>query len=413
MDTKNEKNYSTSCCIVGGGPAGMMLGFLLARAGIDVIVLEKHKDFFRDFRGDTIHPSTINIMYELGLLDEFLKVPHQEIQYLTAVFNNVDIHLVDFTHLNIAKPVLGIMPQWDFLNFIAAQAVRYPSFRLIREASVTELIQKNERVTGVKAQTPDGIIEISAGLVVGSDGRSSTVREQAKLNVIKTGAPIDVLWFRVSTKQDDPPQTLGRFDHGRIMVLIERGSYWQCAYVIAKGGFDKIKENGFEAFKAELSQVTPFLSNRVDELKSWDDIMLLSVAIDHLEKWYCDGLLCIGDAAHAMSPVGGVGINLAVQDAVAAANILYRSLKEKKEVPPQLLMLIQKRREYPARIIQRLQVFIQNNIIKSRVNADKTSKPPLIMRLFNVFPILRRIPARVIGMDVRPEHVATPDVLKK
>ncbi|MBA3828904.1 MAG: FAD-dependent oxidoreductase [Taibaiella sp.] len=406
-----EQTLSTRCCIAGGGPAGMMLGFLLARAGVDVIVLEKHADFFRDFRGDTIHPSTFQVMDELDLLEEFLQVPHQETQYLNAQFNDTLIHLGDFSHLKIAKPALGFMPQWDFLKFIMREATKYPTFKLKMGAEVRSLIKTKDRITGVVCQTPGGPINIQAALVVGCDGRDSLVRQLAGLNVIATGAPIDVLWFSLSKKISDPDKVLGYFAYGKLLVMIDRGEHWQCGYVIPKGGFDKIKSGSLNQFKSEIVQIAGFIHNRVDELKSWDDIKLLSVAIDHLEKWYTDGLLCIGDAAHAMSPVGGVGINLAIQDAVAAANLLYKPLMTGKPVPNVVLNRIQHRRSFPARVIQRMQVVIQKGLIKRRKsNVDR--KPPLLMRLLNALPILRRIPAKLVGMGVRPEHVKTPQVIE-
>lgn len=405
------KSYNTSCCIAGGGPAGMMLGFLLARAGIDVTVLEKHKDFFRDFRGDTIHPSTFELMHELGLLDAFLKVPHQEAKELTAYFNNAAVPIANFSHLNIAKPAVGIMPQWDFLDFLKEQATAYPCFNLLMNTEAKELLQSNGLVTGLKAMTIEGEqVEILAKLVVGADGRHSIVREQSGLKVVETGAPIDVLWFKLSRKAEDPGQVFGRFYYGRIMVLLDRSDYWQCAYVIEKGAFEKLQKQGLEDFKKAVAEVSPFLANRVDELTDWDRIKLLSVAIDHLERWYLPGLLCIGDAAHAMSPIGGVGINLAVQDAVATANTLYPYLK-KGAVPVGVLAAVQKRRELPMRVIQRVQIAIQKGIGERQADRQNDSIP-LPFRLFKRFPFLRRIPARLIGMGIRPEHIGTPDVGK-
>jgi len=387
-----------------------MLGFLLARAGIEVIVLEKHADFFRDFRGDTIHPSTLQLIYELGLLDDFLKVPHQEVTHLGAVFNGTPIQIADFTHLNVAKPVLGLMPQWDFLKFLEKHAAKYPGLRLMVNANVTDIIKENGRVAGVQVETANGRQEIYASLVVATDGRHSILREKAMLNVISSGVPIDVLWFRFTRQKSDPAQTFGRFDHGRIMILLNRDTYWQCAYVIDKGGYEKIQQRGMIPFRETLGEVSPFLANRLEELKSWDDIKLLTVDIDHLETWYTDGLLCIGDAAHAMSPIGGVGINLAIQDAVAAANILYKPLSQGKKVGTSTLALVQKRREFPTKVIQRMQIFIQNGIRSRRTGTNRDKKPPLPMRLLNALPFLQRIPARLVGMGVRPEHVRTPEV---
>ena len=400
----DAKVIRTTCCIAGGGPAGMMAGFLLARAGIAVVVLEKHKDFFRDFRGDTIHPSTFQVMHELGLLEAFLQVPHQEINSLSAIFNGRAIKLADFCHLKAAKPVLGLMPQWDFLNFVAEQAVRYSCFSLIREANVIDLLREQDVITGVSALTPDGPLEVHARLVIGADGRGSVVRKKAGLAVIDTGAPIDVLWFRLSRQTSDPEQTFGNFHYGEILIMLNREEYWQCGYIINKGGFEKIREGGLDAFHKKLTEICAFLGDRVQELGEWSDLRLLSVAIDHLETWYRDGLICIGDAAHAMSPVGGVGINLAIQDAVAAANLLYEPLNRGSRVPVAVLRQLQKRRTFPARMIQALQVRIQKGIVDGRGNTGV----PLIMRLVDRFPVLRRIPAMLMGKGVRPEHVHSP-----
>lgn len=406
-------NSTYKCCICGGGPAGMMLGYILARAGIRVVVLEKHKDFFRDFRGDTIHPSTIQLVYELGILNEFLKVPHQELPKLSGVYNGVNFKLADFSHLPVVRKVIGLMPQWDFLNFIEKQASAYPTFHLQKEAEVVDLIWEGNRVIGVKARTPGGQEDIYADIVVGTDGRHSTVRQLAKLNVVKTGVPIDVLWFRLSHTAGDPDYTLGRFYHGKILITLFRGDYWQCAYVIPKGDFENMQAKGLDAFKNEILEVASFFGDRINELKDWDDIKLLSVAIDHLEKWYCDGLLCIGDAAHAMSPVGGVGINLAIQDAVATANILYKPLSENRAISTDILQQVQRRRTFPTKVIQRFQIFLHKGIISRKTDAAKAQKMPIFFRLLNHFPILRRLPARLIGLGVRPEHIKTTDILKR
>lgn len=401
-------SFTTTCCISGGGPAGMMAGLLLARAGIDVMVLEKHADFFRDFRGDTIHPSTFQLMHELDMLDDFLNVPHQEIQTLGARFNGRFLQLADFSHLGVAKPALGLMPQWDFLNFLKDRAKAYPHFHLLMQTKAVDLLKQDERIVGVKAQTPDGLVAIHAKLVIGADGRHSDVREKAGLQIISTGVPIDVLWFRLSKKATDPSQSLGNFYYGKMMVLLDRAEYWQCAYVIDKGDFENIKQKGLPVFRHELAEVVPFLHDRMNELQDWEQVKLLSVAIDRLEKWYTPGLLCIGDAAHAMSPIGGVGINLALQDAVAAANILYQSLRENKNIDSAILQHVQKRRELPTKFTQRLQVTIQKGIISRRLQAGKQNKPPLVMRLLNRWPLLRRLPARLIGIGFRPEHIRTP-----
>jgi len=381
-----------------------VLGYLLARAGVDVLVLEKHADFFRDFRGDTIHPSTLEVIYELGLIDEFLKRPHQEIREVGGQIGDEFIPLADLTHLPTHCKFLGFMPQWDFLNFFTEQAKKYPRFKLMMEAEVTELIEEGNTVAGVRAKTPGGDIEVRATLTVGADGRSSIVRERAGLQVESLGAPIDVLWFRLSRKPSDPGQVLGRFIPGKILVMLNRDEYWQCAFVIRKGAFEEIKQRGLDAFHADIISVAPFLKDRVGELKDWDPIKLLTVLVDRLRKWYRPGLLCIGDAAHAMSPVGGVGINLAIQDAVATANILARPLSE-NYVSLSHLQKVQWRREFPTKVTQWGQVQVQERILSSVLGSQQHVKPPWFLRLFKKFPVLRRIPARLIGIGVRPEHV--------
>lgn len=321
---------NAKCCIVGGGPAGIMAGFLLARAGVDVLVLEKHGDFLRDFRGDTVHPSTLELMYELGFLEEFLQQPHSEVKELGAQIGDQFIHFVDFRYLWTKCKFIALMPQWDFLNFLVEKAKKYPTFRLRMNTEVTDLITESGRVIGVKAKAEGLELQIKADLVIGADGRASVVRTSAEFEPKDIGAPMDVLWFRLSKKDSDPPQTLGRVAPGLIFIMLNRNDYWQCGYVIPKGKIDQIKSEGLEHFRKRITDVAPFTSDRVDEIKSWDPVKLLTVKVDRLKKWYCDGLLCIGDAAHAMSPIGGVGINLAVQDAVAAANILWKPLKRGK-----------------------------------------------------------------------------------
>ncbi len=399
---------TTRCVIAGGGPAGMMLGFLLARAGIDVVVLEKHKDFLRDFRGDTVHPSTLELIHELGLLEEFLKLPHQEVSRLTFQVGAERIPMVDFSHLPTRCKFVALMPQWDFLDFLARQGRRYPKFHLRMQTEAVDLISEGDGIVGLRAKSPDGEIDIRADLVVGCDGRHSTVRERAGLKVDDVGAPIDVLWFRLSRKNSDTEDTGGHIEAGRMMVTLYRGDYWQCAYVIPKGGIEAVKREGLAAFRERVAEIEPWLADRLGELKSFDDIKLLTVAIDRLRQWHRPGLICIGDAAHAMSPVGGVGINLAVQDAVAAANILAEPLRS-GAVTNERLAAVQARREFPMKVIQRMQVIVQNNLLSPALKSSERPKPPFVMRLVQWFPALRRIPARVLGLGVRPEHIHTPE----
>jgi len=400
-----SETLAARCCIAGGGPAGMMLGLLLARAGVDVIVLEKHADFFRDFRGDTIHPSTLEVVHELGLLEEFLKRPHQELRELRGWIGDEMIPVADFSHLPTHCKFIALMPQWDFLDFLAQHGKTYPSFRLRMQAEVTELIEEGGRVAGVRARTPGGALEVRADLVVGADGRHSTVREKAALQIMDLGAPMDVLWMRLSQRLGDPKESMGRFDPGHVFVMIDRGDYWQCAFVIPKGGFDEVKRRGLEAFRDEVARVAPFMRDRVSEIADWGHVKLLTVAVDRLRQWCRPGLLCIGDAAHAMSPIGGIGINLAIQDAVAAGNILAEPLRRGPATLDQL-WAVQRRRELPTRITQRAQVLIQNRIIGRVLTTQaKSFSVPLPVRLMRRWPFLRRIPARLIGMGVRPEHV--------
>jgi 2-polyprenyl-6-methoxyphenol hydroxylase-like FAD-dependent oxidoreductase len=399
---------TTRCAIAGGGPAGMMLGFLLARVGVDVLVLEKHADFLRDFRGDTIHPSTLDVMYELGLLDEFLKRPHQEVNELRGLIGDDLIGLADLKYLPTHCKFIALMPQWDFLDFLADHAKRYPGFSLRMKADVDELLFEGDKVVGLRAKTPDGDLEVRADLVVGADGRHSTVRERAGLQVEDIGAPMDVLWMRLSKRPEDGTQLLGRILPGRLFVMIDRGDYWQCAYVIPKGGFEAVRSKGLDAFRNSLIEINPALAGRVQEIASWDDVKLLTVTIDRLKRWYRDGLLCIGDAAHAMSPVGGIGINVAIQDAVAAGNILGPALRA-APVPVSLLAAVQRRREWPTRMTQGLQVVVQNLVIRNVLQLQKQPRAPFLVKLLNWFPVLRRIPGRIIGMGFRPEHVRTPE----
>ena len=403
------ETITTRCAIAGGGPAGMMLGFLLARAGVDVVVLEKHKDFLRDFRGDTIHPSTLQVMYELGLLEAFLKLPHSEVREIGGVIGDESITFADFSHLPTHCKFIALMPQWDFLDFLADNAKRYPSFKLLLRADVDSLLKDGEDIVGLKAQTPDGPVEIRADLVVGADGRHSVVRDLAGLNVEDLGAPMDVLWLRLSKRAEDGSQTLGRIQAGHLFVMLDRGDYWQCAFVIPKGGYDELRRKGLADFRGEIVSLNAALANRVDEIASWDDVKLLTVKVDRLKQWYRAGLLCIGDAAHAMSPVGGIGINLAIQDAVAAANILAAPLRD-GAASIEVLRKVQQRRQWPTEMTQAAQIFVQNRIIRNVLSMTTQPRAPFAARLLNRFPVLRRIPARLLGMGLRPEHVHTPEV---
>ena len=384
----------------------MMLGFLLARAGVRVEVLEKHADFLRDFRGDTIHLSTLELMHELGILAEFLKRPHNELREVSVLIGGEEMTIGDFTHLPTHCKFIAFMPQWDFLNFIVDQTRSLPNFRLRMQSEVMGLVQEGGRVAGVRAKTPAGGIEVRADLVVGCDGRHSLVRKSAGLVVDDLGAPMDVLWMRLSKRPGDPTQSLGRVASGAILIMFERGDYWQCGFVIPKGGIDEIREKGLPAFQVRLAEFAPVLVGRVAELDTWDKIKLLTVTVDCLRGWHKPGLLCIGDAAHAMSPIGGVGINLAIQDAVAASNILAAPLLA-RTVNNDCLDAVQRRRRLPTRLTQRMQLFLQDKVIVRVLGAEKAIRVPLVFRMLQHWPVLRRIPARVMGVGFRPEHVRT------
>jgi 2-polyprenyl-6-methoxyphenol hydroxylase-like FAD-dependent oxidoreductase len=383
----------------------MMAGLLFARSGVPTVLLEKHGDFLRDFRGDTIHPSTLDVMDELGLLESFLQRPHQEVTTLSGNVGDTLVKVADFTHLPTRCKFVAFMPQWEFLNFLAEEAKRYPTFDLRMQACAEELLWEGDRVTGVRTQTPDGTLEIRAGLTIAADGRESVIRQRAGLDPMELGAPMDVLWLRLTKHSDDPHETFGYIRDGRIMALIDRGSYWQCAYVIPKGSLEELRARGLDEFRRQVSALVPFLSDRVQEIQRWEDVKLLTVRVNRLRQWYRPGLLCIGDAAHAMSPIGGVGINLAIQDAVAAANMLAGKLMQ-GGVVVQDLRAVQQRREWAARLTQMLQLFIQSRVI-GRVLAD--GRAPLLRGLPAIMrwlPFLPRIPGRLVGLGFRPEHVA-------
>ncbi|MGB9318336.1 MAG: FAD-dependent oxidoreductase [Pseudolabrys sp.] len=355
-------SFKTTCCIAGGGPAGMMLGFLLARAGVSVIVIEKHADFLRDFRGDTVHPSTLEMIYELGLLDEFLKLPHSVVKQISLQIGKDRVIVGHFEHLPVHCKFIALMPQWDFLNFIADRGRRYQTFDLRMQTEAIDLIEENGRVAGVRAKSPEGELEIRAELIVGCDSRHSTIRTKAGLKSDDYGAPMDVMWFRLSHRPGDSEETVGHIESGRMMVMLNRNDYWQCAYVIPKGTAEEVRSAGLDKFRQVIADMSPFVRDRLGEIESWDQVKLLTVAVDRLRRWFRPGLLCIGDAAHAMSPIGGVGINLAVQDAVAAANILAQPLRH-GTMTIETLESVQRRREFPTRFTQRLQLVLQNNII--------------------------------------------------
>jgi 2-polyprenyl-6-methoxyphenol hydroxylase-like FAD-dependent oxidoreductase len=396
------------CCIVGGGPAGMMLGYLLGRAGIDVVVLEKHADFFRDFRGDTVHPSTLQVMDELGLIDGFLKLPHQRLQKLDGMFGGTSVRIADLSRVDTKYPFIAFMPQWDFLNFLREAGQRFSSLKVMMNAEAVDLIRQGEQIAGVRVKTPEGMLDIRADLTIACDGRHSIVRERAGLAVEEIGAPMDVLWFRAGRRPDETENVFARVERGSMMVTFDRGDYWQCAYVIAKGQYDAVKARGLPALLDDVARMAPMLKAGLSDVKSWDDVKLLTVAINRLKRWTLPGLLCIGDAAHAMSPVGGVGVNLAVQDAVATANLLAAKLAS--GCPPEdELDAVRRRREFPVKMTQRMQVTAQNNIINAALKSgDQPVRVPLVVRLITAVPWLQGITARLVGVGVRPEHVHSP-----
>jgi 2-polyprenyl-6-methoxyphenol hydroxylase-like FAD-dependent oxidoreductase len=386
----------------------MMLGYLLARAGVQVVVLEKHHDFLRDFRGDTIHPSTLTVLDDLGLLEEFLALPHQEIVELMADVYGEQVTLADFRHVPAARQFLVLVPQWDFLDFIADRARAFPSFSLRMDARVTGLTSDGDRITGVQVEEGGATCTVRADLVIGADGRHTTVRESAGLPTEDQGVPIDVLWFRLSRNAGDPDRTGGTIRPGAMLVTLNRDTYWQCAYVIPKDGFAQVRAQGLDAFRARVAGIAGFLADSVQEIRGWDDVKLLAVQVNRMPQWAREGLLCIGDAAHAMSPVGGVGINLAIQDAVAAANRLAVPLREGRVTLDDLLA-VQKRREWPTKVTQRVQVALHEQLLSPVLaRTEGGQRMPSAMRLLQRLPLLRRLPARVVGIGVRPERVRSP-----
>ena len=403
------EQLQTRCCIVGGGPAGMMLGFLLARAGVAVLVLEKHADFLRDFRGDTVHPSTLETMHELGLLEEFLKRPHHKVDQVRARIGGEPVLLGNMSYLRTQCRFLVMMPQWDFLDFLVERGRCYPTFQVRMRAEVTGLIEENARIVGVRGNTPAGPMEVRADLVVGADGRTSVVRDCSGLAVEDLGAPTDVLWMRLS-KHGGDPQVSVLADHGKALGMLDRGDYWQCGFPVLKGSFEEVQRRGIEDFRAGIVEVAPFLRDRVAELRDWNDVKLLTVRVNRLRQWHRQGLVCIGDAAHAMSPVGGIGINLAIQDAVAAANILAEPLR-KGSVSAVDLAKIRRRRAFPTRVTQRLQEVIRKQVGRD-VGKSGTARPPWPVRLMERTTLLTWLRTRFVGVGIRPEHVKTPDIFK-
>ena len=402
-------NLTTACCIAGGGPAGMMLGYMLARSGVKVIVLEKHADFLRDFRGDTVHPSTLEALHELDLLEDFLKRPHDEITELAGRIGDTLVKVADFSHLPTHAKFIAMTPQWEFLDFLAQSGRRFPEFQVLMSAEAVDLTEADGRITGVTVATRDGPLTIKADVVVAADGRHSTLRDKAGMKVTDLGSPIDVLWMRLPREAGDPTTALGNMGAGYVFVMIPRGDYYQCGFVVRKGGFEALRKQSLKAFRDRIAEIVPFMAGRLGGLKRWDDVKLLTVTIDRLERWWRPGFLCIGDAAHAMSPVGGVGINLAVADAVAAANALAAPLA-KGQLRDANLADVQYRRQRAVKMTQALQLAIQDRVLSAALASETPIEAPAIARLLNGFAPLRRLPARLIGMGFRMERVRTKDI---
>jgi 2-polyprenyl-6-methoxyphenol hydroxylase-like FAD-dependent oxidoreductase len=398
----------TEVCVIGGGPAGMMLGFLLARAGVPVTVLEKHKDFFRDFRGDTIHPSTLELLYELGLLDKFLQLPHSRVERISAVVGGRAFTIANCAHLPTQAKFVALMPQWDFLNFLASEAAQFPAFNLRMSWEATGLIEQDGVTTGVRVNTPDGPVEIPATLTVGCDGRHATSRDAAELPLVDLGVPIDVLWLRINRRSTDPENGLGYVNYGRLIVLINRNDYFQIGYIIKKGSFAQIQQEGLQVFRESLERIVPFLAGRTGEIDSWDKVKLLTVQVNRLLRWWSPGLLCIGDAAHAMSPVGGIGVNIALQDAVATANILTEALQS-HALTTHHLQQVQQYREDAVRRTQTVQVFA-HKIVGRVLDDPGPMTPPLALRVITSIPGFQYLAARFVGMGLQPQHIHTPQV---
>ena len=402
------QTIAVQACIVGGGPAGMMAGLLLARSGVSVAVLEKHRDFLRDFRGDTVHPSTLQVMAELGLDEAFLELPHRKARTLTGIVGDESFRIADLSHLPTKHRFIAVIPQWDFLDFLAQAGKGYPGFHLMMRTEATDLIEADDRVTGVRAKTEEGEVTVKADLVIAADGRHSRMRDLSGFEGEAFGAPMDVLWFRVSRRDSDGEAMVGRFGRGYLLVTIDRGDYWQCAFVVPKGRDAEIRAKGLPAFREQVAKLAPFLADRVEEIENFDAVKLLTVTVDRLKRWHRPGLLCIGDAAHAMSPIGGVGINIAVQDAVAAANLLAEPLREGR-VTDDDLARVQARRLPPAKRTQAVQRFMQDRFIAKVLDESAGPiEPPLAMRVVDRLPLLQRLPARIFGMGFRPEHVEAP-----